>query len=414
MIRSRSPRRPRRGVTMVELLVVVTIIAILVALLVPAIVAAVRQAQDARVVAEIDQIGQALANFQQSQQFGDLPPSRIMLLESGGYSQLTGSPAPLSSITWLTHTGTQPLISPSDLTVGELAQRSLTYLQKFFPRASYLASGIPGYTPGAAANAGNCFDFNGNGICDANPIYLEGHECLVFFLGGVPSATVDASTGATVYGVTGWYKNQTNPFVALSPLVVNSNNRQPPIYTNFRPEQLLDEDGDGMPGYCDPLGKQADMRPYAYFRSYNGGGNYDPNDVNFHVDMDPTSSYVMMRAFQTQFTTPYGIGAGTPQIVYSFAPNPYTLSDPVPIAVNGTLAPPSYHAPETYQMISAGRDFLYGIGGKYTPNSTDEPLPLPDAPTAGVPSSIQAQNLTQGDRLREQDNITSFSRGKLQ
>jgi general secretion pathway protein G len=398
---------------MVELLVVVLIIAILVALLVPAIIAAVRAANDARVVAEIDQLGQGLANFQQSQQFGDLPPSRIMLLESGGYSQLAGSTAPLSSITWFTTTGTQPLISPGDITVGELATRSYQYLQKFFPRATFLGSGIAGYTPGAQATQLNCFDFNGDGLCANAPIYLEGHECLVFFLGGVPSKTIDSTTGQPVYGTTGWYKFQLNPFVALgNPAVANSNNRQPPLYTNFRPEQLLDEDGDLMPGYCDPLGQLADMRPYAYFRAYGGNGNYDPNDCNFHVDTDSTNSYIMMRAFQVQFSTPLG----PPQICFSYAPNPYTASDPVFYGGNPfmTTTPPSFHSPETYQLISAGRDHLYGIGGKYTPNSINEPLPLPDAPTAGVPSSIQAQNLSQGDRLREQDNITNFSRGKLQ
>jgi general secretion pathway protein G len=400
---------------MVELLVVVLIIAILIALLVPAIVAAVRRANDARVVAEIEQMGTGLANFQQSQQFGDLPPSRIILLEGGGYSALAGSTAPLSSVTWYTTTGAQPLISPGDITVGELAQRSYQYLQKFFPRATFLGSGIPNYASfvGGPANVANCFDFNGNGICDNAPIYLEGHECLVFFLGGLPSRTIDATSGQPVFGTTGWYKNQLNPFVALgNPAVPNSNNRQPPIFTNFRPEQLMDEDGDLMPGYADPLGQQADMRPYAYFRAYGGNGNYDPNDCNFHVDTDQTNSYIMMRAFQVQFTTLLG----PPQVCFSFAPNPYTASDPVFYGNNGflTTTPPSYHQPETYQVISAGRDHLYGIGGKYTPNSAEEPLPLPDVPTAGVPGNVQNQNLSQGDRLREQDNITNFAKGTLQ
>ena len=50
------------------------------------------------------------------------------------------------------------------------------------------------------------YDFNGNGVHGTQPYILQGHECLVFFLGGIPLQT------ASGYGMTGFGKDPTNPF----------------------------------------------------------------------------------------------------------------------------------------------------------------------------------------------------------
>ena len=75
-------RRPRRGgFTLIELLVVMVVLGILIALLVPAIGGAIKNAKNAAVIAEINQVAQALADFKSK--YGDYPPSRILLDEDG-------------------------------------------------------------------------------------------------------------------------------------------------------------------------------------------------------------------------------------------------------------------------------------------------------------------------------------------
>ena len=89
MIRSSMQRRrmesrgwlERGGFTLVELLVVIIVLAILVGLLLPVIAAALRNAKNAAVQAEINQLAQALGSFRAN--FGDYPPSRVYLAENG-------------------------------------------------------------------------------------------------------------------------------------------------------------------------------------------------------------------------------------------------------------------------------------------------------------------------------------------
>ena len=60
-----------------------------------------------------------------------------------------------------------------------------------------------------ANNSPRWYDFNGNGGTGPDPPYiLQGHECLVFFLGGIPVHPDDH--GSTC--MTGFGKDPTNPF----------------------------------------------------------------------------------------------------------------------------------------------------------------------------------------------------------
>lgn len=386
-------------------MVVILIIGILVALLVPAIAYAVRRAQDATALGEINQLAQALANFQEK--YGDLPPSRIILTENGYYNTLDQTPLSNTAGIWLNQAnpsvaaGLQPLLSPTDITLGQLSQRSLQYLNRFFPKAQFIGPGIP---QGYLSN-GFWYDFNGNGRFDQRPILLEGHECLVFFLGGIPNVSVDTGTQRVVFGMTGFAKQYQSPAFPNAPNpFVNSNvtsNRDAPFYTNFRAERLADDDNDGMPGFTDSLTALADpynianSRYYAYFRAYGGQSNYDPNDVNFRFDTDAAGNF-LRRVFQVQFI-PYGSNTNA---VASFAPNPYTTSDPAPaLTQNASNAVVNYQAPETYQIVSPGRDHLYGVGGLYSPAAAER-LPIPDA---------AAQGLDPGVRISEHDNLASFA-----
>jgi general secretion pathway protein G len=401
MIRACSIDPPRRrrlpaGFTMIELLVVILILAILIALLLPAINGALRSARNSAVGGEINQLAQALASFKAK--YGEYPPSRVLLIESGNYTNFVGSNFQLG---------------PGDITVGQLAQRSLASLRKFFPNVVFSTSGPIG-TIGLA----NFYDFNGDNIPGApnnpNAAYiLQGHECLVFFLGGIP---FQDSSGT--FSMAGFAKDPRNPFRNNIPLLPNgnpnpmySNNRQPPLFefNSVRlipdgyipyPANIVNQLGlvaPGIPGYLDSLGNRAPVGVpgdpinfFAYFSSYGNGG-YDPNDVNFsEFDIHGT---IPALKFWVNFPVPGGCA--------SAPPNPYTSSFSVP--PNGSA---TYQSPQTFQIISSGADGLYGVGGRYATDTAD-PLVL----DTNTPSPYLTTDTT--IRTRERDNITNFHNGRL-
>ena len=209
------PGRMPGGFTLVELLVVIVVLAILAALLLPAINAAIRTAKNAAVSAEINQLAQALANFKSK--YGDYPPSRVLLVENGELLVIlrqhdTSSPASSSG-----------LQSPGagDITVGQLASPDPLGLPQV------LAQGAPQHDGRRLAIASTVwYDFNGNGEHGWTPYILHGHECLVFFLGGVPLLR---SGLALVTDMTGFGKDPTNPFTNPT-WAIRTSNRQAPIY----------------------------------------------------------------------------------------------------------------------------------------------------------------------------------------
>ena len=173
----RTTDEGRKGFTLVELLVVIVVLAILAALLLPAINSAVKTAKNAAVSAEISQLAQALESFKSK--YGAYPPSRVLLVESGNYSQYVSSNSSLNSID-----STSPVTG--DITVGQLATRTITAFRQFWPRVQLSTSGNP---PNYSQNH-YWYDFNGDGHDNGSAGYiLHGHECLVFFLGGSPFMT---------------------------------------------------------------------------------------------------------------------------------------------------------------------------------------------------------------------------------
>jgi general secretion pathway protein G len=378
----------KAGFTLVELLVVIVIIGILIALLVPVIASAVRTANDARVSAEIQLLAQSLSSFKD--RYGEFPPSRIILAENGFYN--TASTEPLASQTWHTTLPAYPgTFSPYDLNYGQLAQRSLKVLRKFFPQANFSSTGT-------TSTATFFHDFNGNDNLDANPILLEGPECLVFFLGGIPQPT------GTGFGMAGFGKNPQNPFQAVSV----TTNRSPSLF-EFRAERLIDDDLDGIPGYIDSLATGNEGRYFAYFSSYGNGG-YDPNDIN---GPEPNNNQIIDAsnpAIGRFFRVGFGANgpSGATNVVFSPAPNPYTSSDAVP--ANGTAV---YINPNSYQIISPGRDRLYGFGGRYNPSASGDRLPS----DVGDPGTNPVRIEPASDpliRRREVDNLSNFSNGSLE
>lgn len=414
MNRPSSQRRPparavRGGFTMIELLMVIIIIAILVALLLPAINGAMKTARKAAVSSEISQLATALANFKSK--YGDYPPSRFLAIESGNYSSYLGS----GSNALLTGNNLDPY-SPGDgdITVGQLAQRSVAALRRFWPRVTTNVT-----YPNASYSG--WYDFNGNGAAtkapDA-PYVLHGHECLVFFLGGVPSTDSNGNVG-----LNGFDKNPQNPFTNIA---VSPTNRQPPFF-EFNPSRLfLDVNSVisgtttpiGIPGYVDSIGNApppavagappSTLNFYAYFSAYGNAG-YDPNDVNFGFESDASGN------------SPIGLGVivnfpvqttKAVSICESYSPNPYT-------STLTSVIPVTFQKPQSFQIISSGIDGLYGVGGQYIATATTSATnQLPVDSTATFYGSTTGTSLSSDAdpaiRKREQDNLTNFTSGSLQ
>ena len=372
------PARGRFGFTLVELLIVIVIIGILMALLIPVIASAVRKANDARVIAEISVLATALEDFKGK--YGDYPPSRIMLSEYQGIdpSQYTSTLANFTQ--WQGGIAPPPTTFPpagTDITVGQLYERSMRYMRKFFPKAVFPP---PGYSPGSAPLAWN--DYNGNGQPDAGFLYLEGHECLMFFLGGIP-----INDGETI-SMAGFDKNPSRPFTSatlLAPTNMRSDNRNLPLH-EFKSNQIVDLDNDGIPGYVDTFNSGNATRYLAYFSAYGNNG-YDPNDENGEISVETNDAgQPVGRSFRVN------VGTGNNAIL-SPAPNPYTSNDP--ISANRA----QFQKPSSFQILSAGGDGLYGPGGRYDAGTGDN-----------LPSDTV---VTPDQRLSEKDNVSNFATSRL-
>ena len=159
-----------------ELLVVILILAVLIALLLPALNGALRTAKNAAVGGEINQLAQALASFKA--QYGDYPPSRIYLAENGDYScrHQQRQPQHRGRVAGY-HTGA------TGAEVGRGAPQVLSQ-----GGLEYLGRGGVGQQRSARGTTSTATD------AVDGPYILQGHECLVFFLGGIPLAARPRAT----------------------------------------------------------------------------------------------------------------------------------------------------------------------------------------------------------------------------
>jgi prepilin-type N-terminal cleavage/methylation domain-containing protein len=383
----RRQRPNRAGFTLVEVLVVILILATLIALLLPAVIGAVRKAREAQVSAELNNLATALASFKNT--YGDYPPSRVILCERG-----------YTFAGVLTSTATIPTPLPdgncSDITVGQLAQRSLLYLRKFWPRVDFLSD------PGVNAVPGTFNDFNGNRVVDSVGatglpyVVLSGSECLAFFLGGIP---INTGSG---YGTSGFSKSPIFPFVDS----LTANNRTVPNY-EFNLGRLQDLDNDHFPSYLDPINTTTgSRRAYAYFSSY-GTNSYDPNDVNGYdhnpipsdpidYEPDPNGTSIAEWGFTVGLPVVNSAGAVSNYAV-SPAPNPYTSGPSAASTV-------SWINPNSFQIIYCGQDQLWGYGGAFIQSGIGAGGPLPL-----LSGNVNADT----SRVQENDNLTNFSGGRL-
>jgi prepilin-type N-terminal cleavage/methylation domain-containing protein len=207
MVRSSVHRRA--GFTLVEALVVVSIIVILASLTTAAVVRALQSAEDARVVAEIKQLENAVAAFKSEFGVGYMPGHIKLFNNLNNYN------------------------APNLKTTDPVAFETKQFLSTMFPRMPF---------SGTIAWSGS-----GSGTYE-----LFGPECLVFFLGGRN-------------GLDGFSKNQTDPWVGAG-------NRNKPYFEFDQKRLKLMAWNPNFPAYLDPYNSgAADDQPYFYFSSKNGG-----------------------------------------------------------------------------------------------------------------------------------------------
>jgi prepilin-type N-terminal cleavage/methylation domain-containing protein len=391
--------RTRRAFTLIELMVTILIIGVLAAILMPVLAGAVRTARRAAVGSEIQSLGTALESFRSVH--GEYPPSRIMVCEDGLWNT--------SDTTMVPDSG------GADITYGSLAQRSVAALRKFWPEMIF-STGPRTLFDGTGPT---WYDFDGDGRFDPSAIpgrgrILTGDECLTFFLGGIPldTGTPDEpelslsgfATGKIEYG---FYPGTRIP-ISARPLPNPFRNNladgnaaywgdRAKVFYEFRASRLADIDGDGLLSYHDSLGT---ARPFAYFRADAQG--YDPNDCNLpdSGQAGTSTSVVTLRKFDVPFTVVPRVALGnTARQSVSPAPNPYTTS----LAATGTTT--AWHKASSYQIISAGADGLYGLGGQYL-EGKPQPLPVELGATKVSPNDPEIREV-------EADNITNFASGTL-
>jgi type II secretory pathway pseudopilin PulG len=142
---------------------------------------------------------------------------------------------------------------------------------------------------------------------------LDGNQCLVFFLGGY---------NTTPQFFVGFSNSVTNPFTPVA-----GQSQKGPFF-DF-PNKRMVSSGGSVPWYTDPWGT-----PYCYMSHQNGNDYY-----NFPIC--PT---------------------------FNWPPSP--IQQP-----NSTASSPNYVNPNSFQIISAGRNMVFGPGGTW-PNATTYGTPL--------------------------------------
>lgn len=359
--------RSRRAFTLIELLIAVAIIGILAAILLPAVQNAFIAAESTQVVAEMQLLEKGILDFKAK--YGVDPPSSFSFHEDPVQYYDPTNPLSLDAIQ----------IDRRDA--------SLRTIRKLFPAFDYTAAPAAAPTPAALRYP---YDFDGDGSTD-DEVVLNGSECLVFFLGGMFGDYSDSDTAGPI----GFASSQTFPFTLTS-----SGNRV--RFMEFDGGRFVDRDNDGFREYVDPYNDQ--QTPYAYHSS-NGGIGYQlggTTDPDLAADQSATAAAPFGQEANgwdnETLTLGERDGTGTEVIGLRF---PYFKGFG---ATTGPTPRPILWNEQTYQIISPGKDGIFGLGGVY---SADGGLGTEEAQKDQL-------GFDRKEELQfEYDNITNFTAGRL-
>ena len=210
----------RNAFTLIELLVVIAIIAILTALLTAGVMAVMSKGPEVQTRNDILQLSQALQNFQGKYKF--YPPSRLKLCST--YSQYNPAlPLDVQSLQAI------------NAMWPNLADTNPATLQKYWTNVPWSGAVLP---PGG--------------------LTLDGDQCLVFFLGGIPNG---------VNSPVGFSTSPTNPAAVGGDRIK---------FMEFPAGRLVFRNAASpFPSFVDGFKKQ----PYVYF-SPGKSTLYDPTPIN--------------------------------------------------------------------------------------------------------------------------------------
>jgi general secretion pathway protein G len=345
----------RRGFTLIEMMVVIVIIGILLAMVAAAVVKGLGKSKETRNRSDVSQMELALEQFKQ--RFGAYPPSRIVLYDKYAfYFDATGN-----------------------YKDGQLGKDSVAFLNRMFPRLA--SQNLTDYNypwtysqkanPSDPAPTSIWVDWNGNGALDDKGMYLEGDQCLVFFLGGIPApCTATTGTANLPPSVLGFSTNPRNPAAATS-------DRIGPFF-EFQTSRLVvtrpaagPQNSRSFYSYLDGYGSSDGLgtssgasKPYLYFSSGNSANNYNryqSSDCSFWKSSDGVTSIWPYAELVTPTTPPT-----------------------FPIA--------RYQKPNTYQIISAGADGQFGTGSALNDQVVPGKLTLFPPWTPTTAASVYDQN----------------------
>jgi hypothetical protein len=321
-------------------MVVIAIIAVLAGMLLAAVFKVLDVAYEAQTRTDITQLSGSVQAFQTQFKVPYIP-SRIILCKN-----------------FLNYFNNQ---NPQQGYITPLHQDSVEYLSRVFPRITTpVAAGLPQW-----AITGIDWNLTGN-VQDYPPAYswsvypvgnvpmvgavLEGEQCLVFFLGGIPQYN-GPNTPPTPIGFSTNPADPSRGSDRVSPFFDFKSNRLIYLSGTFNPAAVNQDPG--YPSYLDGYGKT----PYAYFSSYKNSNGYN-RYVNYSNPNIPPGGIAVTTDCQALGVFPY-IQAG-------LAAGPSALSAPVPQYLNA----------QTFQIISAGKNYFFGSGsviGAYPPQIAGNP-----------------------------------------
>jgi general secretion pathway protein G len=304
------PPLPRRaGFTLIELMVVIAIIIVLVALLLVGINYAYVRAKVTTANSDIQQLDAAMKAFKAK--YGVYPPDQIRL-----YSYLSDYQNDIA--------GKYKWSNPA------LARRSLAFLNRMWPAlGNFGSTAVSGTNPPIAWNGIGPFT-----AATASPVGyedLDGDQCLVFFLGGIPSPA--AGGGPPWAQPLGFSVNPQDPSMMVNQPAANVGTVA--AFYSFPTDRLLPLTGrtTNFPSYMDAFFQQP-PQPYLYFSANNVKNGYN--------------AY-----YPTSFTYQWPQNVTAP---------PYTVQAYYQVAPTATSRG-QYWNPETFQIICAGLDGIFGSGG---------------------------------------------------